>query len=92
MCLFDLSKDPCESKDISANNPNVVNDLLLAIVQYKSNMMPQMLPEVDPRGLPELYNYTWSHWLDQNPTTPQHSSQIGFNSQYFDYMESFENF
>nr|XP_022912042.1 arylsulfatase B-like isoform X1 [Onthophagus taurus] len=64
LCLFDLYKDPCERINLSETNKNLVNELKGRIDFFNRQLIPQQNKGIDPRANPELFNSTWSYWLN----------------------------
>ncbi|XP_026472737.1 uncharacterized protein LOC113376872 [Ctenocephalides felis] len=69
VCLFNLRDDPCETNDLSQNYPYIVKQLKSALVYYRNGLVPQEIDTISIDSIPELYNYTWSNFLDKLPTT-----------------------
>ncbi|KDR15167.1 arylsulfatase B-like isoform X2 [Zootermopsis nevadensis] len=64
-CLFDLSVDPCEVNDLSAQHPNVVQKLTELLSKYSATLVPQLNEPYDPvRADPAKFNNIWSSWED----------------------------
>ncbi|XP_054267832.1 arylsulfatase B-like isoform X2 [Macrosteles quadrilineatus] len=61
-CLFNLLEDPCEKRNIAAEFPETVNQLM-SILQSYQPVAPNNRPE-DPRSYPIHWNNTWTNWLD----------------------------
>lgn len=62
-CLFDLSIDPCETTDISQNNPEIAVYLRNYIDDYRKVVVNQIYQPIDPASYPEYWNGTWMPWL-----------------------------
>jgi hypothetical protein len=64
-CLFDLSVDPCEMNDLSAEHPNLVQELTELLKNYTATLVPQSNKPLDPvRADPARFNNIWSPWED----------------------------
>lgn len=64
-CLYNIKDDPCESNDISAENPDVVTRLQSRLASEIKRTVSRVVPVYrDPRSRPSLHNYTWTTWAD----------------------------
>ena len=62
-CLFDLSVDPCEMNDLSAEHPNIVQELSELLKNYTATLVPQLNQPLNPvRADPARFNNIWSPW------------------------------
>ncbi|GAA5135053.1 hypothetical protein GCM10023213_07700 [Prosthecobacter algae] len=52
--LFDLEKDPAETKDISAQHPEVVQELSALLNQYRNGGYSRELPPLHETGQPKI--------------------------------------
>jgi hypothetical protein len=64
-CLFDLSVDPCEMNDLSAGQPEVLQELNDLLLSYSSSLVPQPsrtyeIASADPAN----FDNVWSPWRD----------------------------
>ncbi|XP_018025361.1 arylsulfatase B isoform X2 [Hyalella azteca] len=66
-CLFHISSDPCELKDVASEQPDVVKMLLQLFLQYNSTAVPILNKASDPNADPKFWNYNWINWLDFPP-------------------------
>jgi hypothetical protein len=64
-CLLDLSVDPCEMNDVSAEHPNKMQELKELLKNYSATLVPQLNQPYDPvRADPAKFNNVWSPWED----------------------------
>lgn len=63
-CLFDLFEDPCETEDISAKQPEILEKLKENLGKFWREIVPHKISEPDERADPKRYNNTWVTWLD----------------------------
>ena len=64
-CLFDLSVDPCEMNDLSAEHPSLLQELTELLKNYTATLVPQLNQPLDPvRADPAKFNDIWSPWED----------------------------
>lgn len=64
ICLYNIKIDPCETKDISMENIEIVLNLQARIETEMKRLVPRVKPTYrDPRAAPSLHNYTWTSWL-----------------------------
>jgi hypothetical protein len=64
-CLFDLSVDPCEMNDLSAEQPSLVQELTELLKNYTATLVPQLNQPLDPvRADPARFKNIWSPWED----------------------------
>lgn len=64
-CLFDLSVDPCEMNDLSAEYPGLVQELTELLNNYTATLVPQLNQPPNPvRADPARFNNIWSPWED----------------------------
>ncbi|OXU16980.1 hypothetical protein TSAR_013868 [Trichomalopsis sarcophagae] len=61
-CLFDLSKDPCETTDLSSKLPLIVKKLESFLGEYRRVLMPQTNSPQDSCGLPKYFNGVFMPW------------------------------
>ncbi|KAF9806683.1 hypothetical protein SFRURICE_020739, partial [Spodoptera frugiperda] len=71
-CLYDLSVDPAESKDLWHTHPQFVQHMVLRLRAYWAAINPRHEPTPDPRANPALHDFIWLPWLDnlENVTKP----------------------
>lgn len=61
--LFDIASDPCELRDISAEKPKILQEMMKRVRHYESVSVPPKDDLLDYRGFPERNNCTWSPWV-----------------------------
>lgn len=63
--LFNLTNDPWERVDLSADFPDIVSSLTARLADWgKSAMTPYWATSpIDPKSDPSLRNGTWTPWL-----------------------------
>jgi hypothetical protein len=72
--LFNIAKDPEERHELSSQNPEKVNELLLRLEEYNSTAVPVRFPNPDPAANPALHDGEWSPWV-----TSEHSGVLHAN-------------
>lgn len=65
-CLFDLYRDPCESINVAATHPFILNNLKKQLRNFWTQLVPQLNDPVDLKANPANCNNTWFTWLDQD--------------------------
>ncbi|XP_073424086.1 arylsulfatase I [Dendrobates tinctorius] len=63
--LFNITADPYERHDLSAQKPDVVKELLTRLAFYNRSAIPVRYPNEDPRGNPELNGGAWGPWASE---------------------------
>ncbi|XP_060801820.1 arylsulfatase J isoform X2 [Amyelois transitella] len=64
-CLFNIVDDPCETMDLSEKYPDTLKRLTdILQVEVDKRVHRPVPPYRDPRGLPKLFNYTWTMFAD----------------------------
>ena len=66
-CLFDLTSDPCETNNIAASNPAMLQLLRDKLTVYNATHVPCLARSYDPKSNPQLWQGWWVPWLDPNP-------------------------
>ena len=62
-CLFDLSEDPCEMNDLSAEQPRHLQDLTELLKNYTATVVPQSEKRYNlVLANPARFNNVWSPW------------------------------
>ncbi|XP_050023704.3 arylsulfatase B-like [Dermacentor andersoni] len=61
--LFDIANDPCELRDISQEEPKILQHMMERLRHYESVAGPPKEDLLDYRGFPERNNCTWSPWV-----------------------------
>ncbi|XP_045765790.1 arylsulfatase J-like [Maniola jurtina] len=63
ICLYNIKEDPCESRDISAINPDLVEKLYARLQIETKRVIPRIKPhESNLNALPSLHNHVWNVW------------------------------
>ncbi|XP_065294694.1 arylsulfatase B-like [Dermacentor albipictus] len=62
--LFDIERDPCETRNLAASHKRVLRSLYKKLSAYMQQMVPPRTQPVDPRSYPENFGGVWSPWLD----------------------------
>ena len=65
-CLFDLINDPCETNNIAASNPVLVNLLAQKVALYNQTAMPSVTRPFDALSDPANWGDIWAPWLDDS--------------------------
>ncbi|CAL1302037.1 unnamed protein product [Larinioides sclopetarius] len=63
-CLFNITADPCEYKNIADQHPEVVRRMMDIINMYKAESMEPQAKPSDPRGDPMCHQFVVVPWLD----------------------------
>ncbi|GJQ68445.1 hypothetical protein Trydic_g4843 [Trypoxylus dichotomus] len=69
-CLFDLWDDPCETKNIAAEEPLVTENLSARIREFWKVLVPQQNKDVDPDSNPANFGGIWTTniiWIKSLP-------------------------
>jgi arylsulfatase B len=64
VCLFNLTRDPCELDNLSHKYPLRVAALQALLDRYNATVVPPLNKEADPRSNPKYWNYSWTNWMD----------------------------
>uniref|UniRef100_A0A8C5B0L6 Arylsulfatase I-like n=1 Tax=Gadus morhua TaxID=8049 RepID=A0A8C5B0L6_GADMO len=64
--LFNISGDPYERWDQSAQRPDVVTALLERLAFYNRTAVPVFFPPDDPRADPALHGGAWVPWVEED--------------------------
>lgn len=63
-CLFNVQDDPCEYVNQAKNQPDVVNNMLQWLEEYRKTMVPPRNKPFDPKANPNNFGGVWSPWMD----------------------------
>lgn len=63
-CLFDLLRDPCETTDISGEEPEVLREMKDKLGQFWGQVVSHKVGEPEENANPRYYNDTWVTWMD----------------------------
>uniref|UniRef100_UPI00398F5688 arylsulfatase I-like n=1 Tax=Pristiophorus japonicus TaxID=55135 RepID=UPI00398F5688 len=66
MWLFNITADPYERREVSAQHPGVVKRLLARLAHYDQTSIPVRYPAEDPRANPELNGGAWGPWASED--------------------------
>lgn len=61
--LFNITNDPEELTDMSADEPGVVSQLLDKLAGYNSAAVPVNWPDVDEEADPNNHGGVWEPWI-----------------------------
>jgi len=64
-CLFDVQRDPCEYRNVAKQNGQALAMMVDMLEQYKTEMIRQNIPRVDPNADPRLYDGYWDTWMER---------------------------
>ncbi|XP_063784706.1 arylsulfatase I [Pseudophryne corroboree] len=74
--LFNITADPYERHDLSAQKPEVVKELLARLAFYNRSAIPVRYPNEDPRGNPELNGGAWGPWASEEDEEEEEENLI----------------
>ncbi|XP_025194249.1 arylsulfatase B-like isoform X2 [Melanaphis sacchari] len=64
-CLFDIVQDPCEYRNVAEQNPQMLNQTIDMLRQFKRVMIMQApKPITDPNADPRRFSGYWESWLE----------------------------
>ena len=62
-CLFNIYKDPCEYNNVAHEQPEILQNLKIALNKYRlTSKKPRRKPG-DPQSDPIHFNNTWTWWI-----------------------------
>lgn len=64
-CLFNLTDDPCERRNIAALRPVILNMMANEINKLRVKSQPVRNRPSDLRSNPANFNNTWTWWFDE---------------------------
>lgn len=64
-CLFDISKDPCETTNIASDHPDIMAKLQAKLDYYARRAPPTRNPPMDTRCNPDNFDGVWTWWYDE---------------------------
>lgn len=68
VALFDIKNDPCETKNIINDQPEIYKYLQNRLDEFRKELVPQQNKASDPCSNPAFANGTWFTWLsDPSP-------------------------
>lgn len=62
-CLFHILSDPCEYNNVADLYPDIVQQLLARLGDYRQTMVPPQNKPIDPQGNPFLHGGVWQPWV-----------------------------
>ncbi|GFY48796.1 arylsulfatase B [Trichonephila inaurata madagascariensis] len=72
-CLYNITADPCEMKNIANHYPEVVQSMLDTIKTYEKQAVNPQFQDQDPHGDPMCHGFAYVPWLD-----PEHITNCPF--------------
>ena len=60
--LFNIKHDPNERTEVSADHPDIVEQLLEKLAKYNSTAVPVYYPQSDPNANPKMHGGFWKPW------------------------------
>ena len=60
--LYDMEADPNEVKDVSEENPSVVNQLLIKLADYYDEQVTPWFPAEENESNPNNFGGVWKAW------------------------------
>lgn len=76
-CLFNIKEDPCETKNLVRDRPNIARNLETLLVKYSKTALPPRNVPRDPNADPAKWNGTWTNWQDCENVVRQ---KLSFNA------------
>lgn len=70
-CLFNITADPGETKDLWYEKPEIVKSMTLSFRFMWAKMKARKLPSFDLRADPFYHDYVWYPWLDSDEPSPE---------------------
>ncbi|OQV11793.1 Arylsulfatase J [Hypsibius exemplaris] len=66
-CLFDLTNDPCETDNIAASHPEMVQLLTAKLAIHNATNVPSLHRNYDPNSNPARFDGWLTPWMDPEP-------------------------
>ena len=66
-CLFNVTADPCEYRNIADDFPDVVSELLVRLSEYNATAVPVRSVGTDPAAFPRHHGGFWVPWIELDP-------------------------
>jgi len=63
-CLFDVQQDPCEYRNVAEQNRQALAMTVDMLEQFKTEMIEQIIPKIDPNADPRLFDGYWETWME----------------------------
>lgn len=70
-CLYNITADPSETKDLWHEIPEVVKNMTLRFRFLWAQIKPRRLPSVDLRADPSKHHFIWYPWLESDTPSPE---------------------
>ncbi|XP_054721655.1 arylsulfatase B-like isoform X2 [Uloborus diversus] len=64
-CLYNVTDDPCEYRNIAKLNPEIVNSILERLRDLNETTLPAQTKDLDPLGDPICHNFAHVPWMDE---------------------------
>ncbi|KFM82794.1 Arylsulfatase J, partial [Stegodyphus mimosarum] len=65
-CLYNITDDPCEYKNVARLYPDIVESLLDRLRELNATSLPLQPKEIDPLGNPMCHNFAHVPWMDED--------------------------
>ncbi|XP_063225571.1 arylsulfatase B-like [Bacillus rossius redtenbacheri] len=75
-CLFNIREDPCETNDLSQQEPLVRQELEATLEKYRRSTVQPLNTPGEARADPALWDHAWSPWRDDPPPAPRQSQAL----------------
>ncbi|KAK6645236.1 hypothetical protein RUM43_001512 [Polyplax serrata] len=62
--LFNLETDPCETDNLAATQPDIVQRMKMKLEMYQRTVIPPRNKPTDERSDPKNWGYVWTNWMD----------------------------
>ncbi|KAK6633914.1 hypothetical protein RUM44_004521 [Polyplax serrata] len=62
--LFNLETDPCETDNLAATQPDIVQRMKIKLEMYQRTVIPPRNKPTDERSDPKNWGYVWTNWMD----------------------------
>lgn len=64
-CLFNITEDPCERRNLAAAHPDIMLDLSRRVQEFRDKSVAPRNRPADLRSNPATFNNTWTWWYDE---------------------------
>ncbi len=64
-CLFNITEDPCERRNIAALNSDAIHTMTGELNKFRLKSKPIRNKPSDERANPSAFNNTWTWWFDE---------------------------
>lgn len=75
-CLFDLTSDPCERKNIALSNQEVLATIETKLFQYRKEVLPARNKPADLSADPKYWKGAWVNWKDPPTSKKPHQMTL----------------